>query len=183
MVTLDRFLICLAALSLTALLFIFPVAANPMPGQGSFQFTLKGHVVNGLLEDPVIQPDGTITMQMVISDSISTSFGSIPVNGNGVWQGMQAGSAVSGTINGVTGTVQACFIFLCGNVTYVGSGLWMGTITTSTIPGALTTLPLASGTFSGTITFTSSPFPGVPLNTPQPVTGTWNVQLIQQLPS
>jgi len=140
-----------------------PVYATP--GQGSLQLILQGYgSVNGQLLDATIQPDGSITMEMIVNNQMQTSYGSFPVTANGVWTGLSNGTSVSGSIQNVTGKVQ---IFL-SNANFVGSGEWTGSLNGT----------LAAGTFGGTITFTSSPYPQqIPQNQAIPTTGTWNATL------
>ena len=140
-----------------------PVYATP--GQGSLQFILQGYgSVNGQLLDAVIQPDRSITMEMIVNNQMQTSYGSFPVTANGVWTGLSNGTSVSGSIQNITGKVQ---IFL-SNANFVGSGEWTGSLNGT----------LAAGTFGGTITFTSSPYPQeIPQNRAIPSTGTWNATL------
>jgi hypothetical protein len=126
--------------------------------------------VSGDLYNAVIEPNGTVTLQMSINGYVDTPIGYLPVNGSGIWNGLRNGPQLSGTIQNVTGVVQACFIFWCGDTTYIGAGEWVGKLNGAN----------GTGAFSGTITFTNSPFSQVPLNAPQPVEGTWNAQF--QLP-
>jgi hypothetical protein len=170
MVELLRFLLGLAVISLAAGLLIFPVTVNAQAGGGSFQFSVRGWTVSGYLYNAVVQSNGNVTLQMAINNYVDTPIGYLPVNGTGVWEGVRSGTGLSGTVQNVTGTVYACYIFWCGDTSFIGAGQWRGTLNGSS----------ASGLFSGTITFTSSPFSQIPLNTPQPVTGTWNAQF--QLP-
>jgi hypothetical protein len=169
MVTLNKPLLVLAVISLALALSITPATVNASAGEGSFQFSVRGWVVSGNLLNAIVQPDGTVTMQMTVNDSIATPIGDLPVNGSGIWEGVRNGAGLSGTIQNVTGAVHACFIFWCGDTTYIAAGQWTGTLTGSN----------AVGTFSGTVTFTSSPFSQIPINTPQPVAGTWNAQFQQ----
>jgi len=165
MVQLNRLLV-LTIISLIFALSTTPAIVSGSPGYGSFQFSIRGWTVNGNLYNAVIQPNGNVTIQMAINGYVTTPIGNLPVNGSGIWQGIRNGASLSGTIQNVTGSVYACFIFWCGNTIYVGSGEWVGTLNG----------PSGVGTFSGTVTFTSSPFSQIPLNTPQPVEGTWNAQ-------
>lgn len=150
---------------LALLLALVPSAVFAQSANGSFAFTLSGYTVQGQLSNPVIQAGNSVSMTMTLSDYLQTSIGSIPITGNGEWYGTVNGGTVSGTIQNVSGTVQACyFIFFCGQANYIGQGTWTGTISGSQ----------GSGTFQGTITFTSSSIPQIQLNQPTPISGSWN---------
>jgi hypothetical protein len=110
-------------------------------------------------------------MQMIISGEIDTPYGYAPVTGSGVWEGARNGAGLSGTVQDVTGVIYGCHNSRCGDITYIAAGQWTGTLSGSN----------GAGAFSGTITFTTSPFSSIPLNTPQPVTGTWNAQFLLPL--
>jgi hypothetical protein len=141
-----------------------PVLADS--GAGSFTLIVRGYPVNGNLQNVVLNQDGSISMNMVLDGSVQTPIGPVPMVANGVWTGMRNGSTVSGTIQNVAGTANICFLFFCGHAKFVGQGRWSGTLTANST--------LGSGSFEGTITFTSSTFPEIPVGQPQPVSGTWN---------
>jgi hypothetical protein len=144
------------------------VVVNASAGEGSFQFSVRGYTVSGYLFNATIQPNGTVTMAMIISGEIDTPFGYAPVSGSGVWEGVSNGTGLNGTVQNVTGVIYGCHNSQCGNINYIAAGQWTGTLNGSN----------GAGTFSGTITFTASPFHSIPLNTPQPITGTWNAQFL-----
>lgn len=159
----------------SVLLLLLILAAYPFgaviadSGTGSFTILLSGYAVNGELQNVVISSDGSISMNMVLDGTVSTSFGPIPITANGVWVGVRNGTTVSGTMENVAGAANPCFLFWCGTATFVGQGRWSGTLTANST--------LVSGGFEGAITFTSSDFPQIPVGQPQPISGTWNAYL------
>ena len=70
--------------------------------------------------------------------------------------------ALSGQIHGVVGKVQIC-ILLCVGAGFVAQGNWNGSLNGSH----------GTGVLDGTITFTDSPVPQIPVGQPIPVSGTW----------
>lgn len=161
------------ALSLMLILTVLPVLKAQL-GTGTFTFTLKGYTVQGQLTNAMIHPGNFVTMNMVVDDTLQTVIGGAPITGSGEWYGTLNGTVLSGTIANVTGTVRACvFFFFCGHADYVGNGTWNGTLS-----GAQGT-----GTFQGTITFTSSSFSQIPVNSPIPVSGRWSSPFSGQINS
>jgi len=152
---------------LALLLACLPVTvyAQSVPSTGSFAFTLQGYTVQGQLSNAIINTDNGVTMTMSIEDSLQTSIGAIPVSGTGYWSGAANGTSLSGTIQNVSGSIQVCyFLFFCGSANYVGEGTWTGALSAGQ----------GAGTFSGSITFTSSSISQIPLNQPIPISGNWN---------
>ena len=147
-------------------LLAFPVLhAQSGGGTGSFSFTLNDYTVQGQLVNAVIRSDNSVTLNMNINGNLQTSVGSIPITGNGQWYGKANTTILSGTIQNVQGAVTICMlIFFCGNANYVGQGTWNGNLSGQQ----------GTGTFQGTITFTSSPVSQIPVNQPISVSGTWN---------
>ena len=74
------------------------------------------------------------------------------------WPGSMAGVS----IHGVVGKVQVR-ILLCVGADFVGQGNWNGSLNGSH----------GTGVLDGTITFTDSPVPQIPVGHPIPVSGTW----------
>jgi len=156
-----RILFCVALL----LAFAPTAAYGQYAPIGSFAFTLQGYTVQGQLSNALIQADNTVSMTMNVDDNLQTPIGSIPINGNGEWYGTVNGTQISGSIQNVSGSIEACyFIFFCGYANYVGDGTWSGTLSGNQ----------GTGTFQGSITFTSSSLPQIPLNQPIPISGNWN---------
>jgi len=137
-----------------------PVMANA--GQGTFALDLTGYSLNGNLQNAIIKTT-SVSMNMTLNGNIQTSIDQIPITASGVWVGTRNGSRLSGLIQGVSGTVHACFLFWCGKATFIGQGEWSGTLTSTQ----------GTGAFDGTITFTSSDFNQIHLDQPAPITGTW----------
>ena len=136
-----------------------------MAGTGSFAFALNGYTVQGHLVNSTIRPDNNVTLRMIVDDTISTSVGNIPISGGGDWYGVANVTSLSGTIQNVQGTARVCILFFfCADANYVGQGTWKGTLSDAQ----------GTGTFQGTITFTNSPVPQIPVNRPIPISGTWN---------
>jgi hypothetical protein len=155
---------------LLLLVLVYPfVAVRADSGAGSFTILLSGYAVNGELQNVVISSDGSISMNMVLDGTASTSLGPIPITANGVWIGVRNGTTLSGAIEDVAGSANPCFLFWCDIATFVGQGEWSGALTANST--------LGSGGFEGTITFTSSDFPQVPVGQSQPISGTWNANL------
>lgn len=138
----------------------FPVMANA--GQGTFVLDLTGYSLNGNLQNAIVKTS-SVSMNMILNGNLQTSIGQVPITASGVWVGTRNGSRVSGLIQGVSGTVHACFLFWCGKATFIGQGEWSGTLSSTQ----------GTGVFDGTITFTTSDFPQIHLNQPALITGTW----------
>ena len=156
-----------SALLLLLVLAGYPYAAAMADsGTGSFTIIVSGYAVNGNLQNVLMKPDGSVSMNMVLDGTISTSLGPIPITANGVWVGVRNGTTVSGTIQNVAGSANPCFLFWCGTATFQGQGQWSGNLTSNST--------LGSGGFEGTITFTSSDFSQIPVGQPEPISGTWN---------
>ncbi|HKM76625.1 MAG TPA: hypothetical protein VJZ32_09410 [Candidatus Bathyarchaeia archaeon] len=149
---------------LTIFLIVTPAAAQNV---GSLQLNLGNQQIAGQLTNLNIT-NGTVSMTMTLNAQIQTQVGPIPMTATGIWVGSVNGTSVTGTIEGVTGNVEACVLFMCGSSDFIGQGQWTGTLNNGS---------KASGAFTATITFTSSSFSQVPLNKPEPVTGTWNANL------
>jgi hypothetical protein len=150
-------MICIVSVQLVA---FTPVSATA----GSVQITIQGFgIVHGQLENVTIAPNNSVSMMMVLNDQIQTSYGPAQITGAGRWDGVKNGVALSGQIHSVVGNVQACSL-LCLSAHFVGQGNWNGSLNSSHGTGAL----------SGTITFTDSPVPQIPVGQPIPVSGTWN---------
>jgi hypothetical protein len=141
------------------------VVVSSASGSGSFTFTVDGYTVTGELTGAAIGHGGPVQMLMSIDQTISTSYGSVQVTGNGVWVGETDFHAINGVIENVAGMVQACAVFYCQNAEFTGSGTWSGTMAWSNTAGSQ-----GSGTFEGTLSFT-----GQQINQtgPVPVSGNW----------
>jgi hypothetical protein len=138
---------------------LMPVTATA----GSVQITIQGYgTITGQLENATIKPNNNVSMIMVINDQIQTSNGPAQITGTGSWDGVRNGAALSGQIHGVVGKVQVC-ILLCVSADFVGQGNWNGSLNGSH----------GTGVLGGTITFTDSPVPQIPVGHPIPVSGTW----------
>lgn len=132
---------------------------------GSFVFTLGGYTIRGGLADAFISQSNSVSMTMNLRDTMQTSVGNIPIGGSGSWRGFLNGTTLNGTIDNVQGSAKICiFFFFCGDANYIGQGTWTGTLSGTQ----------GSGSFQGTITFTSSPVSQIPVNQPIPISGTWN---------
>lgn len=157
------------SLMLVLMLTLLP-ALHAQSGNGLFSFVLNGYTVQGQLVNAIIHPDNSVTLNMNIRGNMQTSIGSIPISGYGEWYGIANANLLSGTIQNVNGIVRICIlIFFCGNANYVGQGTWNGNLSGEE----------GTGTFQGTITFTSSPVPQVPVNQPIPVSGIWSASFQQ----
>ena len=137
-----------------------PVMASG--GQGTFALDLTGYSLSGNLQNAIV--DGSsVSMSMALNGNIETSIGQVPIVASGLWVGTLNGTNLSGTIQEVSGTVYACFLFWCGQANFIGQGEWSGTLNSAQ----------GTGVFDGTITFTSSDFSQIQLNQPAPISGTW----------
>ncbi len=155
----------LAAMLLIVASLTYALApAFASPGQGSFSMTISNTTLNGDLENTVIKAD-SVSMSMSLNGNLQTSIGQVPITASGIWVGSRNGTGLTGTIQDVTGTVHMCFLFWCGQASFVGQGVWNGNLATTTN---------GAGNFDGSITFTSSDFSQIQLNQPAPVSGTWN---------
>jgi len=149
---------------LTISLIAAPAAAQSV---GSLQLNLGNQQISGQLTNLKVA-NGTVSMIMTLNTQIQTQIGPIPITATGVWIGSINGTTVTGTIQSVTGNVDACVLFMCGTSEFIAQGQWTGTINNNSN---------ASGAFTATLTFTSSSFSQVPLNKPEPISGTWNANL------
>ena len=147
------------------------VGGFAVAGQGTVQVSLQGYgSLPGQLLNVILQPDGSVSMAMTINSNIKTSLGAFPVTATGSWTGTQNGSALSGTIQNIIGKVQICVFGSCGTANFIGKGNWTGSVANQA----------ANGTFSGTITFTNTPYQQqLPANVPIPISGTWNAEIPQ----
>jgi hypothetical protein len=153
--------------TLMIMFLVLPTAlyAQSGTGTGSFTFTLNGYTVQGQLSNAIIHNDNNVTLTMSVSGNIQTSIVGVPISGSGEWYGTANATSLSGTIQNVHGNARVCMLFFfCGNANYTGEGTWVGTLSGSQ----------GAGTFQGTITFTSSPVPQIPVNQPIPISGTWS---------
>jgi len=137
-----------------------PVMASG--GQGTFALDLTGYSLNGNLQNAIVNSN-SVSMNMILNANLQTSIGQIPITASGLWVGTVNGTNLSGSIQEVSGTVYDCFLFWCGQATFIGQGEWSGTLTSTQ----------GTGVFDGTITFTSSDFSQIQLNQPAPISGTW----------
>jgi len=141
---------------------IHPSAATAR--EGSFQLLVRGYEVDGQLGNAVVQKNGSISMTMTVNDDVQTPIGPASMTVSGRWDGALNGSTLSGSIHDVVGKVEIRFLFWSFHADFVGEGIWNGSL-----DGVH-----ATGTFNGTVTFTSSELPQIPVNQPQPLSGTWN---------
>ncbi len=141
---LDERALSIAVLFLmSSIALLTPVAA----AGGPIQFTVQGYgTVRGQLENAVIQPNNTISINMLVNDQLQTSQGKFPIFARGIWNGIRNGSTLSGDIRDVTGKMQICILFACNDANFVGEGHWTGSLNATH----------ATGNYIGTITFTNS---------------------------
>jgi hypothetical protein len=132
---------------------------------GSFTFVVDGYTVKGDLTGGTVDHGGLVGLVMSIDQTISTSYGTVHIIGNGIWSGQTDFQNVNGVIEDVTGTAQACAVFVCQTTSFTGSGTWAGSMSWSSDVGSQ-----GSGTFEGTLTFT-----GQRMNQtgPVPISGNW----------
>jgi hypothetical protein len=156
------------------LLIVTPAAFAPVAATGgSFELAVQGYgTVHGQLEDAAIQPNNTVSVTMLLNDQLQTSQGTFQTSARGVWNGVRNGSALSGQIRDVGGKVHICFLIACSDANFVAEGLWRGLL--NAIHG--------TGDLNGTITFTNSPVPQIPVGQPIPVAGTWAADFQTPIP-
>ena len=140
-----------------------PVMASG--GEGTFALDLTGYSLNGNLQNAIVNVN-SVSMNMILNGNLQTSIGQVPITATGLRVGTVNGTNLSGSIQDVSGTVYACFLFWCGQATFIGQGEWSGTLTSTQ----------GTGVFDGTITFTRSDFCQIQLNEPAPITGTWTAE-------
>jgi len=177
-IEMKRISCCLTFVLILALLPTVVLHGQSGEPTGSFAFTFRGFTVQGQLADATIHPDDTVTVVMILDDTLQTPVGPVPISGIGEWNGtVRNDSSLSGTfllsgiIENATGTVRVCVLFFCGDANYVAHGTWEGELSGTQ----------GTGTFQGVITFVSSPLPQIPVNKPIALSGTWSSTF--QLPS
>jgi hypothetical protein len=154
---------------LLILIFITSVSGLIYPSlaivrEGSFQLLVDKYEVTGKLSNAVIYDNGSISMTMTVNDNVQSPIGPVPMTVTGLWDGSLNGSTVSGSIHDVVGRVEVRFLFWSFHADFVSEGVWKGSLDETH----------ATGTFGGTVTFTSSQLPQIPVNKPQPLSGTWD---------
>jgi hypothetical protein len=132
--------------------------------EGSFQLLVDKYAVTGQLSNAVVYKNGSISMTMTVNDNVQSPIGPVPMTVTGRWDGVLNDSTLSGSIHDVVGKVEVHFLFWSFHADFVGQGVWNGSLDGSN----------ATGTFNGTVTFTSSELPQIPVNQPEPLSGTWN---------
>jgi hypothetical protein len=160
--------------SLAVLSLLIPfVACTPVSASGgTLQLTFQGYgTVPGELQNTIIYPNNSVSMIMNINDQMQTSYGPVQITSSGTWIGLRNGSTLSGQIQDVVGKAQIC-IFLCGGADFVGQSHWVGLLNGTR----------GTGTFEGTMTFTSSPVPQIPTGQPFPMSGTWSADFEMPIP-
>ena len=162
----------LIAAGICTLILALGTVGGVSAGQGTLRLSVQGYgTVHGQLENATIQPDGTVSLRMVVNDQLMTSQGAFPTTASGHWVGTLNGSTVSGQIQDVVGVVRIC-TFTCQDASFVGAGHWGGILNGSD----------AAGDFDGAITFPNSPVPQIPAGQPIPVSGTWTATFELPMP-
>ncbi len=162
----------LMAIGICSLILALGTLTNVAGSQGSLALSVQGYgTVHGQLENATIQPNGSVSLLMLVNDQLQTSQGAFPTSVSGVWVGTLNGSTVSGQIQDVVGVVRIC-VLMCQNANFVGVGRWSGLLKGSD----------AAGHFDGAITFTSSPVPQIRVGQPIPVSGTWTTSFELPVP-
>jgi hypothetical protein len=160
-------------IALTILIGIVPMV-RAESGVGSALLQIQGYgTVHGKLENPTIQANNTVSMLLIVNDTLYTPQGSFPLEASGSLNGSRDNSTLSGTIDNLHGTIFVCIVFACNNVYFNGQGKWTGAIDNS-LNGA--------GNLVGTITVTDSPYPQIPKGESIPASGTWTAHFGFTLP-
>jgi hypothetical protein len=151
-----KFVVPLLLISL--IIYMRPVSATV--GQGSIELAFRYGSVSGELVNATLFANNTVAIKMVINDLLKTSYGPLPLTATGLWNGVKDGQEVSGSISNVVGQVSVRGDFF----EFDANGVFAGSLNGSH----------CEGSFNGTLTFTSSPYPNIPINQPFPMTGTWS---------
>jgi hypothetical protein len=154
--TLATFLVILAQTSL----------AGAASGMGTVVIQIQGYgTVHGQLLNATVEADNGIAMSMSVKDQLQTQLGLLPLQATGEWSGVLNNSTISGMIHDVQGSINVCVLFSCNDVDFSGYGNWTGKMQTNSS---------GSGTFTGTITVTNSPYPQISQGQTIPIFGTWS---------
>jgi hypothetical protein len=151
----ERRMIRIGLLLLLSSALLFPSVSATTTGSITIQVQNYG-TFRGQLQDATIQSNGTATMLMVVNDQVQTSIGTFPVQATALLRGVRNAGSVSGAFQDFTGSV--------GDAKFTGQGNWAGTLTSPTS---------GNGSFTGTITITSSPYPPLPPGSTVPISGSW----------
>jgi hypothetical protein len=158
--------------ALMTLALMSPAAAAS--GTGTVTIQIQGYgTVQGQLENAVIQADNSVAMSMLVNDQLQTSQGSFPLQATGEWSGNMSNSTLSGTIHDVQGKIHVCVIFSCNDVDFAGNGNWTGQLQNGSA---------GSGSFTGTMTVTNSPYPQIPQGQAIPIYGSWAADFTSSIP-
>jgi len=145
-------------------------------GTGSISLQIQGYgTIHGQLQNATIQAGNSVAMTMMIDDEIQTPQGSsYPIHATGFWYGVRTGSAISGTIQNITGKINDICVFLsCGDAEFVGQGNWAGSLDSAST---------GNGNFTATITFTKSPYVQIPTGESIPTYGSWVASFAYPMP-
>lgn len=162
------------AIALVILVFFAQVSSPALGvGTGTVVLQVEGYgTVQGQLENAAILENNAVTMIMAVNDQIQTAQGSFPIEAAGNWDGVRNVFVMSGTISNVSGKIHICVV-VCNDADFVGQGNWSGQLDSSMN---------GSGNFTGSITFTNSPYPQIPTNQPVPMDGSWRASFAHPVP-
>lgn len=142
-------------------------------GTGSVVLQIQGYgTVHGQLENAMIQGDNSVSMLLIVNDTLQTSQGSFPLEASGTLNGVRNNSTLSGTINDIQGEINVC-VLACNAVYFNGQGNWTGLLDASSA---------GTGNLAAVVTITSSPYPQMPQGQAIPTDGSWNANFASPVP-
>jgi len=142
-------------------------------GTGSVVLQIQGYgTVHGQLENATIQQDNSVSMLLIVNDTLQTSQGSFPLEASGTLNGLRSNSTLSGTINDIHGKINVC-MFTCNDVYFNGQGNWTGLLDASSA---------GTGNLAAVVTITSSPYPQMPQGQSIPTEGSWTANFASPVP-
>jgi hypothetical protein len=143
-------------------------------GTGSVVLQIQGYgTVHGQLENATIQGDNSVSMLLIVNDTLQTSQGSFPLEASGTLNGVRSNSTLSGTINDIHGKIDVCVLFACNNVYFNGQGNWTGLLDTSST---------GAGNLAAVVTITNSPYSQMPQGQSIPTDGSWTANFASPVP-
>jgi len=142
-------------------------------GTGSVVLQIQGYgTVHGQLKNATIQGNNSVSMLLIVNDTLQTPQGSFPLEASGIFNWVRSNSTLSGTINDIQGKINVC-VLVCNNVFFNGQGNWTGLLDAS-LTGA--------GNLTGVVTVTNSPYSQIPQGRSIPTDGSWNANFASPVP-
>lgn len=149
-------------------------SVNAQSGAGSVTLNIQGFgTVHGQLQDPMIYPNYSVSMLMVVDDQLKTSQGTFPLQATGNWDGTLDNSSLAGTIDNISGKINVCILLSCNSIYFTGQGNWTGQLDAASN---------GAGNSTATITITNSPYPQIPQGASIPTSGPWTASFTSPTP-